>query len=118
MIRSGSHEVIQPDLLKWGGVSGCHPVAREAVSQGLSYCPHWLGSVVGLVASAQVLAAVGGPGLLEHDVMDNPLREALTDDFPRVSEGTFPLPTGPGIGFTPRLEQAERWLLAKNSFHL
>lgn len=34
------------------------------------------------IASAQVLAAVGGDGRLEHDVMDNPLREALIEPFP------------------------------------
>lgn len=118
LIARGSHQVVQPDLLKWGGVTGCATVAREAVAQGLSYCPHWLGSAVGLVASAQVLAAVGGPGMLEHDVMDNPLREALITALPRVDRGRFTLPDGPGIGFTPCVEQAERWLLHRDSFQL
>jgi D-galactarolactone cycloisomerase len=115
LIDNGSHRVVQPDLLKWGGVTGCCAVARKAVSRGLSYCPHWLGSAVGLMASAQVLAAVGGTGMLEHDVMDNPLREALIAEFPRASEGRFPLPAGSGIGFTPSVEQAGRWLLRKSS---
>jgi L-alanine-DL-glutamate epimerase-like enolase superfamily enzyme len=118
LISKGSHRVVQPDLLKWGGLTGCSAVARDAVSQGLSYCPHWLGSAVGLIASAQVLAAVGGDGLLEHDVMDNPLREALITALPGVSQGRFPLPAAPGIGFTPCVEQAEQWLLHKNSFQL
>ncbi len=116
VIRGGSHQIIQPDLLKWGGVTGCHAVARQAVSSGLVYCPHWLGSAVGLIASAQILAAVGGEGLLEHDVMDNPLREALIESIPRVDQGRFPLPPGPGIGFTPNIEQAEKWLIGRHSF--
>jgi L-alanine-DL-glutamate epimerase-like enolase superfamily enzyme len=116
LIRHGSHRIVQPDLLKWGGVTGCHAVARQAVSRGLVYCPHWLGSAVGLVASAQILAAVGGGGQLEHDVMDNPLREAFTDTFPRVVHGRFPLPVDPGIGFTPNIEQAEQWLMKSQSF--
>jgi D-galactarolactone cycloisomerase len=116
MIRRGSHRIIQPDLLKWGGVTGCHAVARQAVVRGLAYCPHWLGSAVGLIASAQVLAAVGGEGQLEHDVMDNPLREALIEALPKVDQGRFPLPSEPGIGFTPDIKQAERWLVGRHSF--
>lgn len=117
MIQQGSHQVIQPDLLKWGGVTGCHTIAQAVVSKGLTYCPHWLGSAVGLMASGQVLAAVGGNGMLEHDVMDNPLREALIETHPTVEKGSIPLPPGPGIGFVPVLEQAEQWLCSKNSFH-
>jgi D-galactarolactone cycloisomerase len=116
LIRDGSHRIVQLDLLKWGGVTGCHAVARQAVSRGLVYCPDWLGSAVGLIASAQILAAVGGQGQLEHDVMDNPLREAFTDTFPRVAQGRFPLPGDPGIGFTLNVEQAKRWLVKSRSF--
>ena len=116
MVQRGSHRVIQPDLLKWGGVTGCFAVGRHAVANGLTFCPHWLGSAIGLTASAHVLAAVGGPGLLEHDVMENPLREALATPFPRVEQGRFPLPAGPGIGFTPDVDNAKEWLLDHRSF--
>src|SRR6185295_6532136 len=66
-IERGHLGVIQPDLCKWGGLSGCLPVARRAVAAGRRYCPHWLNSGVGLLAAAHLLAAVGGDGLLEHD---------------------------------------------------
>jgi L-alanine-DL-glutamate epimerase-like enolase superfamily enzyme len=111
LIREGSHRVVQPDLLKWGGVTGCFAVGRHAVSKGLMYCPHWLGSGVGLVASAHLLAAAGGDGLLEHDVMENPLREVLAAPFPRVVDGRFPLPQGGGLGIDPDLDAAQQWLL-------
>jgi L-alanine-DL-glutamate epimerase-like enolase superfamily enzyme len=116
LINEGSHKVVQPDLLKWGGVTGCFAVGRQAVAKGLTYCPHWLGSAIGLTASAHLLAAVGGNGLLEHDVMENPLREAFTSQFPRVANGVFPLPQGPGLGFVPDLEKASQWLLSKAEF--
>jgi L-alanine-DL-glutamate epimerase-like enolase superfamily enzyme len=111
LIGAGSHRVVQPDMLKWGGVTGCFAVARRAVAKGLTYCPHWLGSGVGLMAAAHVLAAVGGPGLLEHDVMENPLREALAQPFPRVRDGIFPLPEGLGLGVEPSGNEAAAWLL-------
>jgi L-alanine-DL-glutamate epimerase-like enolase superfamily enzyme len=111
LIAAGSHRVVQPDMLKWGGVTGAFSVARHAVAKGLTYCPHWLGSGIGLLAAAHVLAAVGGPGLLEHDVMENPLREALAQPFPRVHDGVFPLPEGPGLGAEPSANEATAWLL-------
>jgi D-galactarolactone cycloisomerase len=116
LIANGHHGVVQPDMLKWGGVTGSYAVGRRAVQQGRSYCPHWLGSGVGLLAAAQVLAAVGGPGLLEHDVMENPLREALAQPFPRVQQGLFPLPTGPGLGIEPDLNAAADWLMTRAEY--
>ncbi|HET6605284.1 MAG TPA: mandelate racemase/muconate lactonizing enzyme family protein [Rhodopila sp.] len=118
LIAAGSHRVVQPDMLKWGGVTGCFAVARQAVAKGLTYCPHWLGSGVGLLAAAHVLAAVGGPGLLEHDVMENPLREALAQPFPRVREGAFPLPEGVGLGAEPSLNEAGGWLQARQELRV
>jgi D-galactarolactone cycloisomerase len=113
LIGNGHHGVVQPDMLKWGGLTGAHAVGRRAVSAGRSYCPHWLGSGIGLLAAAQVLAAVGGPGMLEHDVMENPLREALAQPFPRVEDGFFPLPDAPGLGAEPDLSAAAGWLVAR-----
>jgi D-galactarolactone cycloisomerase len=116
LIRDGNHGVVQPDMLKWGGVTGAYAVARRAVAAGRSYCPHWLGSGVGLAAAAQVLAAAGGSGKLEHDVMENPLREVLAQPFPRVRDGVLPLPDGPGLGVEPNLEAASHRLLAQAEY--
>jgi D-galactarolactone cycloisomerase len=112
LINNGYHGIVQPDMLKWGGVTGAFAVGRRAVATGRSYCPHWLGSGVGLLAAAQVLSAVGGPGILEHDVMENPLREALAQPFPRVKDGAFPLPEAPGLGVEPDLKASANWLVS------
>jgi L-alanine-DL-glutamate epimerase-like enolase superfamily enzyme len=116
LIAAGSHQVVQPDALKWGDVTGALAVARQAVARGLVYCPHWLGSGIGLLAAAHLLAAAGGLGLLEHDVMENPLREALANPFPRVRNGAFPLPETPGLGVEPALEAADRWLVQRQTW--
>ena len=113
LINNGHHGVVQPDMLKWGGVTGTYAVGRRAVAAGRSYCPHWLGSGIGLLAAAHVLAAAGGPGLLEHDVMENPLREVLAQPFPRVRNGVLPLPMEPGLGVEPDMQAAAGWLVAK-----
>jgi D-galactarolactone cycloisomerase len=95
---------IQPDIAKWGGFSGCLPVARKAQEEGKIYCPHYLGGGIGLLASAHLLAAVGGPGILEIDCNPNSLREQLAQPFPTVEDGLFELPQNPGLGIAPDLD--------------
>lgn len=89
-------DVIQPDLCKWGGISGVLPVAKDIMAAGKRYCPHYLGGGIGLAASAHVLAAVGGDGMLEIDSNDNPLRNILF--APPVTRGQLTLPETPGLG--------------------
>jgi L-alanine-DL-glutamate epimerase-like enolase superfamily enzyme len=96
-------DVIQPDIAKWGGLSVCAEVARRAIAAGKRYCPHYLGGGIGLVASAHLLSAVGGDGLLEVDVNDNRLRDALAGDLLDLRGGVVNLPSGAGLGHEPDL---------------
>jgi D-galactarolactone cycloisomerase len=97
--------VVQPDLAKWGGISGCWPVIARIREAGLRYCPHYLGGGIGLMASAHVLAAEGGTGMLEIDANPNPLRTLLAPPLSQVIEGSSRLGGEPGIGITPDLAQ-------------
>lgn len=97
-IAAGSLGVIQPDVAKWGGISGCLSVARQAMAAGRRYCPHFLGSGLGLIASAELLAGAGGDGKLEVDVNPNPLRTAFFDGAEPVSEGRWTCSEAPGLG--------------------
>ena len=100
-IEAGALAVIQPDVTKWGGISGCLPVAGRILAAGRRYCPHHLGAGIGVLASAHLLAAAGGDGLLEIDSNPNPLREGLARPFPRLTDGTLFLTDAPGLGVTP-----------------
>ncbi len=113
-IDSGLFGVIQPDAAKWGGHSGCLPVARAALAAGRSYCPHFLGGAIGLVHSLHLLAAVRGPGLLEVDANPNPLREGLLGDVLTVRDGSVSLPGGQGLGLEPDIKT----LSSLRSLHL
>lgn len=104
---------VQPDVAKWGGISGCLSVGQKVNTAGLTYCPHFLGAAPGLFASAHLLAAVGGAGLLEVDINPNPLRETLASVPIDIQDGYYQLPTGDGIGFTPNNEVIERYLVEK-----
>jgi L-alanine-DL-glutamate epimerase-like enolase superfamily enzyme len=97
-IAARRYAVVQPDIAKWGGISGCWPVIERVRAAGLRYCPHYLGAGIGLAASAHLLAAVGGDGLLEVDANPNPLRSALCPHLEAVDDGFAWLGDAPGIG--------------------
>jgi len=103
-IAAGALRVIQPDAAKWGGVSGCLAVARRVLESRRRYCPHYLGGGVGLLASAHLLAAAGGDGMLEIDANPNPLRTLTCGAVANVDEGTVTLDHSPGLGPEPDLE--------------
>ena len=101
LLETRAVDVIQPDLAKWGGISGCLPLARRIHGAGLRYCPHYLGGGIGLVASAHLLAAAGGDGMLEIDGNPNPLRAGLAMPFPELRQGSLLLGDAPGLGVEP-----------------
>ena len=103
-IDSGLFSFLQPDAAKWGGHSGCLPVARAALAAGRTFCPHYLGAGIGLMHSLHLLAAVRGPGLLEVDANRNPLREDVLGDLFAVKDGRVALPQGQGLGLEPDIQ--------------
>ena len=100
--------VVQPDMAKWGGFSGCLPVARRILAAGARYCPHYLGGGVGLLASAHLLAAAGGDGMLEVDANENPLREQTAGAVNAVTSGRIALTDLPGLGVDPDVAALRR----------
>ena len=98
-LASGALGVLQPDMAKWGGFSACLPVAKRILAAGRRYCPHYLGGGIGLAASAHLLAAAGGDGLLEVDANANPLRTLACGPIAEVKDGHATLGDAPGLGF-------------------
>ena len=111
-MAAGALRYLQPDVGKWGGISGCLRVARAAQAAGLVYCPHWLGAGIGLMASLHLKAAIGGAGWVEIDANPNVLRDEAAGLLPQVHQGHVELPDQPGLGLQPALGDIERsgWL--------
>lgn len=109
---SRSLSVIQPDVAKWGGISGCLEAARRVRRAGLRYCPHYLGAGIGLLASAHLLAAAGGDGMLEIDANPNPLRMLTCGVAANVVEGRIVLDERPGLGAAPDLQRLRPFRVA------
>jgi len=105
LVAARAVRVVQPDLAKWGGISGVLRIVPRIRAAGLRYCPHYLGAGIGLLASAHVLAAHGAPdGWLEVDANENPLRTELCPPLARLAHGRIRLDEQPGLGVEPDLE--------------
>ena len=96
-------KVLQPDLAKWGGFTGCLPLGDLAAQGSARLCPHWLGGGIGLLATLHLKAAIGGEGFAEVDANPNPLRDLLAGRLPPVRDGTMTLPELAGLGAMPDL---------------
>lgn len=102
-------QIVQPDLGKWGGITGVHRVVSSARARGLRYFPHCFGSAVGLCTAAHALAALDPEGLLELDINANPLRTELVEHPCEAQTGAFLLPSQPGFGPEPSPKALDRW---------
>ena len=109
--------VIQPDLAKWGGFTGCLSVARQLIDRGTRFCPHYLGAGVGLLASAHLLAAAGGDGMLEVDANPNPLRELTCGPMAHPVDGFVSLTDKPGLGVEPDINALQEFRRGHQVFH-
>jgi D-galactarolactone cycloisomerase len=101
--------VVQPDLALCGGFEVARFVGVLCATEHLRISPHVWGTGIGLAAALQFLAAlpcyphadnVPFPPLLEYDVGENALQNALFTEPLRYSEGSLEVPTGPGLGVT------------------
>ncbi|MEM6620055.1 MAG: enolase C-terminal domain-like protein, partial [Pseudomonadota bacterium] len=95
--------VLQPDVAKWGGMSGALDLA-EAVPEGVLIWPHFMGTAVGQMAALSVTAALGRTSACEVDVNANALRTELCGDCLGIEGGRVALPEGPGLVTPPDAE--------------
>ena len=89
--------ILQPDIIKWGGISGAMEVARIARDAGVTWAPHYLAGGIGLAATAH-LAAACGASWLEFDATENALRAGLLSDAITMEDGMARIADRPGHG--------------------
>ena len=88
---------IQPDICKWGGFSETIELNKIIKKYKKIYCPHFLGSGIGLIASAHLLSGSKSKGFLEVDINPNPLRsEFLKKEL--MNGQYFQINNLPGLG--------------------
>jgi L-alanine-DL-glutamate epimerase-like enolase superfamily enzyme len=97
--------MVQPDIVKMGGITGMLRCAALAHAHGVELVPHQTQPMIGHTANLHVLASLlqgtkpaewNDPSVRTHAVFENP---------PLPVQGMFHLPEGPGLGL--RLNPAE-----------
>jgi D-galactarolactone cycloisomerase len=110
-------DIAQPDTCAAGGLSECKKIADMAQAFGVRYVPHCWGTGIARAAALQLLAVLphNPPGLhateplLEFDMSEHPIRDAVTTE-PIVQEGGWArVPTGPGLGIEIDRSALERF---------
>jgi L-alanine-DL-glutamate epimerase-like enolase superfamily enzyme len=92
--------MVQPDIVKMGGITGLLRCAALAHAHGVELVPHQTQPMIGHMANLHVVATLlhgtkpaewNDPSSRTHVVFDNP---------PTPIDGLFHLPAGPGLGLT------------------
>ena len=100
--------ILQPDVAKWGGISGALELA-QAVGDDAMIWPHFMGTAVGQMAALSVSAACGSNSVCEVDVNANALRTELCGNSIKIENGCVALQTQPGLVLPPKVESLQRF---------
>ncbi len=90
--------MVQPDIVKMGGITGLLRCAALAHAHGVELVPHQTQPTVGHTANLHVVAALlqGTKPVEWNDPSDR--THAIFENPPVPTDGLFHLPTGPGLG--------------------
>jgi galactonate dehydratase len=94
-------DIIQPDLTHFGGLLNTKKLAAWAEAYYILVAPHNVGGPVSTAAALHLAACTPNFKIQEHfnDFADSYVLDAAPG-LPKVTEGFFPLPPGPGLGVT------------------
>lgn len=92
----GAVRVIQPDLGKWGGITGALRLAA-LLPHDTWLCPHWLSGAIGQAASFQLAGALRSKAPVEIDTNPNALRTGLLKDALKLHQGSIRLGDHAGL---------------------
>nr|WP_244956181.1 mandelate racemase/muconate lactonizing enzyme family protein [Rhizobium changzhiense] len=99
MINAGVR-MVQPDIIKMGGITGLMQCAAICSAHGVELVPHQTQPTIGHAANLHVLATImhmtkpaefADPSTRMHVAFANP---------PKPSNGKFTVPSGPGLGLS------------------
>lgn len=101
LFEQGLVDIVQADLMHFGGFTGLRRLAGWAEAYELPLAPHNVCGPVGTAANIHFAVATPNHLVLEHfnDFADTWVSE-LVDAAPAIDprDGCFPLPTAPGLG--------------------
>lgn len=90
--------MVQPDIIKMGGITGMMRCAALAQAHGVEFVPHQTQPAVGHLANMHLLATVMHLGKPVELADDWERADAVFKNPSRPVNGCFELPTQPGLG--------------------
>jgi len=115
-LKNKIFKFLQPDIAKWGGFTQNSKVVKNIIKNNATYCPHFLGGGIGLIASAHLLSASNDSGILEVDINENPLRSDIIGNMLEYKKGFAQLNDLPGLGYEPDIKSIKKYLVAHKFF--
>jgi L-alanine-DL-glutamate epimerase-like enolase superfamily enzyme len=101
IIETGTAQVVQPDLMYFGGFIRSIKVARMAEAAGLECTPHMSGGGLGYLYVAHFASCVRNAGPHQEYKGEGDTLPVSSDTSTLKSEnGTLTVPSGPGLGVT------------------
>ena len=97
---NGAADVIHPDIVFSGGLTGCRKIADLAELFYTPVATHNVGSLVQNMATAHFGASVRNFAVSETRISQNALIEEMGEDEITVSDGKLAVPKKPGLGIT------------------
>ena len=112
MMQHGGVGYIQIDCGRIGGISVAKQAADDAVARGVTFVNHTFTSHLALSASLQPFAGLGKDLICEYPVEPKPLAVEMTaNHIKRDANGSVRAPDTPGLGITPDLVAAKKYLV-------
>jgi galactonate dehydratase len=94
-------DIIQPDIAHFGGILQARKLAAWADTYYVLMAPHNVGGPIATAAALHLAACTPNFKIQEHfNDFDDPCVLASAPGLPKVVDGHFPLPNGPGLGVT------------------
>ena len=110
-IKNRSVSVVQPDVVNCGGFSQARKIAAMAEAEYISVAPHNPNGPLATAANLQLCASIPNFLILETigSESERELWERCASSLPRLTGGSLPVPTGPGLGIELDWEACDRY---------
>ena len=108
LLEVNGASIIQPDVVKCGGITEMRKIANLAEVYNVEVAPHMCYGPVAHVASLQAACVWRNFFIHEWEADDDALFQELTPGYPVMKGGTIGLPEGPGLGISCNFAEIAR----------
>jgi L-alanine-DL-glutamate epimerase-like enolase superfamily enzyme len=98
LITQAKVDIIQPDIVKSGGITETRRIAVLGDTYNKPFVPHQTQPTIGTAANLHLIAALVNANRPQEYTGANPRLDALFRNPLRFADGQITVPTGPGLG--------------------